>query len=49
MGVVLELMRERELRDIVDNGIRDGIFSFSKKYAEANNKYLNKFDASKPP
>ena len=47
-GVVLELMRERELHDIVDKGIRGGICCISKKYAEANNKYLNSCDASKP-
>ena len=48
-GVVLELMTERELQDIVDKGIRGEIFCISIKYVEAINKYLNNFDASKPP
>ena len=48
-GVVLELITERKLHDIIDKGIRGGICCFSKKYAEASNKYLNNFDARKPP
>ena len=47
-GVVLELKRERELHDIVYKGICGEICCISKKYAEANNKYLTNFDANKP-
>ena len=41
-------MTERKLHDIVNEGSRGGICCISKKYTEANKKYWNIFDASKP-
>ena len=39
-GVELELMREREMHDIVDKGIRGRICNTSHKHAVANNVYI---------
>ena len=32
-----------------EKGIRGGITHISKRYAEANNKYMKKYDETKPP
>ena len=46
-GVELELMVEREFHDIIDKGTRGGICCISRKFARANNKYHDDYDASK--
>ena len=33
---------------IFEQGIRGGITHISKRYSEANNKYMKDFDAKKP-
>ena len=48
-GVKLQLLYDREMLDMFEEGIRGGILMISKRYARANNKYMGKdFDTSKP-
>ena len=47
--VKLELMRQREMHDIVEKGIRGGMCCISHKYAKANNPYIQEdYDPSEP-
>ena len=41
-------MVERKFHDIIDKGTRGGICCISRKFACANNKYLENYDASMP-
>ena len=48
-GVKLELMKQRETRDIMEKGIRGGMCCISHKYAKANNPYIQvDYDPSEP-
>ena len=48
IGVKLELMKQREMHDIVEKGIRGGMCCISHKYAKANNPYIPDYDLSEP-
>ena len=47
-GVRLELMKQREMHDIVEKGIRGGMCCISHKYAKANNPYISEYNSSEP-
>ena len=47
-GMELELMVEREFHDMIDNGTRGGICCICRKFARANSKYYENYDASMP-
>ncbi|KAL9957602.1 hypothetical protein ACROYT_G034521 [Oculina patagonica] len=47
-GVQLELLTDSEMHLFVERGIRGGISMVSKRYAEANNHYVEGYDPSKP-
>ena len=32
----------------IEKGLRGGIFDIAKRYAKANNKYMNNYDPTKP-
>ena len=47
-GVKLELISDIDMYQIIAKGIRGGIFYISKRFSEANNKYMEPYDDSKP-
>ncbi|XP_054015893.1 uncharacterized protein LOC128896552, partial [Hylaeus anthracinus] len=47
-GIELELLLDYEQLLMVESGIRGGICQVSHRHAEANNKYLEGYDTSKP-
>lgn len=47
-GVELELLTDPDMHLFVEKGLRGGIAMISKRYAKANNPYLNDYDPGQP-
>ena len=44
----MELLHDYDMLMMFERGIRGGITHISKRYAEANNKYMKNYDSTKP-
>ena len=47
-GIKLEKISDIDKYLFIDKGLREGISNIAKRYAKANNKYLNDYDSKKP-
>ena len=47
-GVKLEKNSDIDIYLFVEKGLRGGISCIAKRYAQANNKYMKKYDPTKP-
>ena len=47
-GVKLEKISDIDKYSFIEKGLRGGIFYIAKRYAKANNKYINDYDPEKP-
>ena len=47
-GVKLEKISDIDNYLFIEKGLRGGISYISKRYAKANNKYMNDYDSKKP-
>ena len=47
-GQKLQLLDDYDMLMMIEKGIRGGITHISKRYAEANNKYMKNYDPQKP-
>ena len=47
-GVKLEKTSDIDKYLFIEKGLREGIFYIAKRYAKANNKYMNDYDPKKP-
>ena len=47
-GVILEKISDIDKYLLIEKGLRGGIFYTAKRYAKANNKYMNYYDPKKP-
>ena len=47
-GVKLEKISDIDKYLFIEKGLRGGIFYIAKRFAKANNKYMNDYDPKKP-
>ena len=47
-GQELQLLHDYDMLMMFEGGIRGGITHIAKRYAEANNKYMENYDSTKP-
>ena len=48
-GIKLEKISDIDMYYFTEKGTRGGVSYIAKKYAKANNKYMNDYDIGKPP
>ena len=47
-GIKLEKISDTDEHLFIEKGLRGGISNIAKRYAKANNKYMNDYDPKKP-